>query len=101
MPAKNSKRAGAFAPGKSGNPKGRPKGVPNKLTSTVKDAVKAAFDELQGDPRANLTAWAKKNPTDFYKLAGKLIPAAVEATLDGEIKHYVFRDVLVDPRNSD
>lgn len=55
----------------------------NKFTASVKDAVKAAFDELQSDPGANLAAWAKANPTDFYKLAAKLIPAAVETEVSG------------------
>jgi hypothetical protein len=63
----------------------------------VKDAVKAAFDELQGDKRANLTAWAKANPTDFYKLAGKLIPAAVDATITGTVEFKRIERSILDP----
>lgn len=64
---------------------GRPKGSQNKLTKTVKEAVKLAFDTLQEDKRANLVTWAKDNPTDFYKIAAKLIPNAVEAELTGSL----------------
>lgn len=72
--------AGTRRPPNAG--KGRVKGVPNKFTKSVKDAVKAAFDDLQGDKKANLLAWAKENPTEFYRLAAKLIPAAVDATIE-------------------
>jgi hypothetical protein len=61
------------------------KGTTHALTHSVKDAVKAAFDLLQQDKDANLFAWGKRNPNDFYKVAAKLIPAAVElAGKDGE-----------------
>lgn len=56
---------------------GRTKGVPNKFTRSVKEAMEAAFSRLQRDPKAKLTAWAKQNPTEFYKLAAKLIPQQV------------------------
>ncbi len=75
--------------------KGRVKGVPNKFTTTVKEAVKAAFDELQGDGSANLVAWAKANPTDFYRLAGKLIPAAIDATVTGSVELRRIERVIV------
>lgn len=80
--------------------KGRKKGVQNKLTTTVKDAVQATFGELQSDKNANLTAWAKANTTDFYKIAAKLIPAAVEGTLTGEVSHKITKIVreIVDPK---
>jgi len=62
---------------------GRTKGTQNKLTQSVKDAFEAAFSDLQGDENNSLLAWAKKNPTDFYKLAAKLIPLQVTGK-DGE-----------------
>jgi len=60
---------------------GSRKGRPNKLTKSVKEAFEIAFNELQGDSEANLTNWAKENPTEFYKLAAKLIPTSVNADL--------------------
>lgn len=60
---------------------GRQKGTPNKLTATVKEAFQAAFDELQQDPATKLSAWGKENPTDFYKVASKLIPTEVSGSL--------------------
>lgn len=58
---------------------------PNKITRTVKETVLAVFNDLQEDPQANLAAWAKTRPTDFYNIAAKLIPTEVKANIDGEI----------------
>lgn len=66
---------------------GRPKGAQNKLTKTVREAVFDTFNELQEDKRYNLKAFAKENPTEFYKIAAKLIPADIKAevkTVDNE-----------------
>lgn len=64
---------------------GRPKGSTNKLTRAVKDAFQAAFEDLQGDESNNLLAWAQANPTDFYKLASKLIPSEINASVTGNL----------------
>jgi hypothetical protein len=61
-----------------GNP-GKPKGAISHLTRTVKETVLAVFNDLQEDPQANLTTWAKSEPTEFYKIAAKLIPTEVKA----------------------
>lgn len=58
---------------------GRKAGTPNKLTSTFKQLVMTTLDDLQSDRRANLKAWAKENPTEFYKIASKLIPTEITA----------------------
>jgi hypothetical protein len=63
--------------------KGKPKGATNKLTKSVKEAFEVAFNELQGDENANLANWAKENTTEFYKLAAKLIPTAIQ----GDVKN--------------
>lgn len=60
-------------PFKKGNP-GKPKGAVNKSTRIVKEVFANVFSKLQKDPKANLTKWARANPTEFYKLAAKLIP---------------------------
>jgi len=67
---------------------GRTKGTPNKLTKTVKETVLAVFNDLQQDPEANLLSWAKSEPTEFYKIASKLIPTEVNAQVEGKIITY-------------
>lgn len=76
---------GPGKPFKKGEAKGRPKGVKNKLTRTVKETVLAAFNELQGDPKANIVTWGKKNPALFYQIASRLIPTEVDAKLTANI----------------
>lgn len=63
-------------PFKEGNP-GKPKGALQKTTKLIKEVFADAFNELQEDKKCNLVAWAKDNPTEFYKLANKLIPTQV------------------------
>ena len=62
--------------------KGKPKGATNKLTKSVKEAFEIAFNKLQGNDDAKLEVWAANNPTEFYKLAAKLIPTS----LTGEVQ---------------
>jgi hypothetical protein len=64
---------------------GRAEGSQNKLTKTVKDTVLAVFNDLQADPKANLLSWAKGEPTEFYKIAAKLIPTEVNATVQQKV----------------
>lgn len=63
--------------------KGRKKGVPNKLTRSAKEAFAHAFDSVGGAPA--LAQWANENPTEFYKLYARLIPAELEASVKGLI----------------
>lgn len=76
----------SFKKGESGNLAGRPKGTPNKLTRTVKETVLAVFNDLQSDPEANLLSWAQQEPTEFYKIASKLIPTEVKADVGVVVK---------------
>jgi hypothetical protein len=40
---------------------------------------------MQDQPDINLFEWGMQNPTDFYKLSAKLIPAAIEHSgVDGK-----------------
>lgn len=64
---------------------GRIKGTPNKLTRTVKETVLSVFNELQADPKAKLIAWAKDEPTEFYKIAAKLIPTELTGAIDNNV----------------
>lgn len=68
---------------KKGGPKtgGRQKGTPNKYTLSMKDAVLETFAQL-GEVK-HMVAWATENPSDFYRIAAKLIPTQIEA----DVKH--------------
>jgi hypothetical protein len=59
---------------------GRKPGVPNRVTRTIKEAIETTLQSLQRTKKHNLLAWAKANPTEFYKLAGKLIPHSMQVT---------------------
>jgi hypothetical protein len=60
-----------------GSPKtgGRQAGTPNKLTSAFKTAVLLCYDRIGGDDA--FAAWAADNPTEYYKIAARLIPHEV------------------------
>ena len=62
-----------------GEAPGRLHGFPNKTTVSVKAALEAAFLGLGGVPA--LIAWAEKEPAEFYRLWGKLLPKNV--TIEG------------------
>lgn len=59
---------------------GSRKGRPNKVTRSIKEAIEATMCSLQRTKKHNLTAWAKANPTEFYKIAAKLIPHNMQVT---------------------
>ena len=79
-------RGKPFEPGNTG----RPKGAVNKSTKLVKEVFAEVFDKLQTDEeakqkRADLESWAKANPTEFYKLASKLIPVQIGGDPDNPV----------------
>ena len=53
----------------------RPKGSQNKLTKAFKSALVDVFDATGGITA--MTRWAKKHPTEFYKIMARLIPHEV------------------------
>jgi hypothetical protein len=61
--------------------KGKPKGAKNKITKSVKEVVFDAFNLMQGDPKVNIFSWGQSNPTEFYKIAAKLIPNEVKSDI--------------------
>lgn len=67
--------------------KGRPKGARNKTTASVKAALTQAFDQLGGVK--SLKAWADENPTEFYKLWGRMLPQEIGGKDGGPIEHAV------------
>ena len=80
-----------------GKPKtgGRKPGVQNAINQSVKDVVMTTFQLLQDDPNNNLTAFAKKYPREFYQIAAKLIPTAINAdlTTNGKDMHWTVEIV--------
>lgn len=59
---------------------GRVKGTPNKTTDTVKNILIETFDRLGGVE--TLSAWARENQTEFYKLWIKLLPHDVKTSIE-------------------
>lgn len=74
--------------------KGRKAGVPNKLTRTAKEAFQHAFEARGG--AEGLAAWAKRSPTEFYKLYARLIPVETRIS-DPEGKPLSMRIEFVRP----
>jgi len=72
-------------PFEKGNP-GKPKGATNKITKSVKETVLAVFNDIQNDPKVNLTQFAKDYPKEFYAIAKALIPTEITAKVEGELK---------------
>ena len=79
-------------PFKEGNP-GKPKGAVNKTTKLVKEVFASVFSELQDDPNACLKAWGKENPTEFYKLASKLIPIQIAGDPENPLS-FTLKDAI-------
>jgi len=51
---------------------GRQVGTPNKVTSAFKDAIRFVYQDIGG--HTAFAEWAKENPTEFYRIAARLIP---------------------------
>lgn len=79
-------------PFKEGNP-GKPKGAVNKTTKLVKEVFATVFSELQEDPKANLKTWGSQNPTEFYKLASKLIPIQLSGDPENPLS-FTLKDAI-------
>ena len=54
------------------------KGAVHKTTASVRQAFLDTFEKLGGVNA--LTAWAKENPTEFYRLWATMLPREVEVT---------------------
>ena len=51
---------------------GRSKGTPNKITRAFREAVQTVYTRIGGDKA--FATWAQDNPTEFYRIAARLIP---------------------------
>ena len=72
-----------FQPGK---PKtgGRQSGVPNKFTASFREAVLFVYHGLGGHDA--FLEWARKHPTEYYRIAARLIPAEMKSDEDRTVK---------------
>ena len=68
---------------------GRQVGTLNKITATFKDAIRTVYEDIGG--HAAFAAWAKKNQTDFYKIAARLIPTETASIEDTNITVEIVR----------
>jgi len=68
---------------------GRQIGAPNKITTIFKDAVRTVYEDIGG--HTSFAAWAKKNQTDFYKIAARLIPTETASIEDTNITVEIVR----------
>jgi hypothetical protein len=59
---------------------GRQVGTPNKVTTIFKDAVRTVYEDIGG--HAAFANWAKEHPTDFYRIAARLIPTETTSKED-------------------
>lgn len=64
---------------------GRPRSSPNRGTIAMRQAIATVFEDLQasheGEGRyPHFLAWAKDNPTEFYRFAFRQLPMQIEAT---------------------
>lgn len=59
---------------------GRAKGTPNKVSATAKENIIAVFTRMGST--AGMARWAKKHPTDFYRIYARLLPTEIEGSLN-------------------
>lgn len=71
---------GGYRPGA-----GRKPGSKNKFTLALKEDLIATAQNLGGVEA--MTQWAKKNPTEFYKLYIRLLPQTLEADVKHDHQH--------------
>jgi hypothetical protein len=74
---------------------GRQRGTPNRVTRAIREHFAEAFELLQEDKTVNLVSWAKANPTEFYRLASKLIPLQLETEMESKPQSII--QIIPDP----
>lgn len=60
----------------------------NKVTTVFKDAVRIAYESIGGHEA--FSEWARQNPTEFYRIAARLIPTEITHSGEG-VRVYVQR----------
>lgn len=84
-------QAMTFKQGQSGNPAGKKAGTSNRLTQTFRDAVMFVYRDIGGHEA--FSEWAKANPTDFYKIAARLIPVQIQRGSGAPVINFVMAAV--------
>jgi hypothetical protein len=64
---------------------GRPKGSQNKISLRIKEAIIETFAALGGV--SHMTQWARENPSEFYRLAARLVPTEMALSGETTVKH--------------
>ena len=77
-------------PFEKGKPKtgGRQPGSPNRFTGTFREAISVVYDGLGG--HAAFLEWAKKNRSEYYRIASRLIPAEMREGAREPIRVLVY-----------
>ena len=86
--------------------RGKVPGEIKRKTAAMKEAILAVYSALQAWERArakgeqpdvpeeaHFFAWALKNPTDFYRLAARLIPLEIKGDIAARVGVVVFKRV--------
>lgn len=72
-----------FQPGKS-KTGGRQFGAPNRLTGAFREAVPYVYNGLGGHQA--FLEWAQENPTEYYRIAARLIPIELHSEEDRTVR---------------
>jgi hypothetical protein len=64
---------------------GRQPGSLNKLTRSFNELLHITIDEMESDPKTAFLTWAYANQTEFWKIAAKLIPIKVDASMERKV----------------
>ena len=75
---------------------GRVKGSVNIFTKSVREVINDAFREMQLKPGVNMLEWGQNNPTEFYRLASKLIPMQVSNDPENPMPSVIIQ-IIPDP----
>ena len=80
---------------------GRTPGVSNKFTGTFREALRFVYDGLGG--HAAFLQWARKNKSEYYHIASRLIPAEMRECEKDPIRVFIYgrevSSVSVPPTN--
>lgn len=78
----------SFQPGKRKSG-GRLRGTPNRLTGAFREAVLHVYNSLGGHNA--FLEWARENPSEYYRIAARLIPVELRSGEDRVINVIIDR----------